>query len=63
MTRWRGLPLFQSDSTRRMYSSKRKELVLTSDFLGSYFRSYVGPNGPRDVQKYIEDGETIPLVK
>jgi predicted metalloprotease with PDZ domain len=43
--------------------AKRKELVLTSDFLGSYFRSYVGPNGPRDVQEYIEDGETIPLVK
>ena len=43
--------------------AKRKELVLTSDFLGSYFGSYVGPNGPRDVQKYIEDGETIPLVK
>jgi len=43
--------------------AKRKELVLTSDFLGSYFGSYVGPDELRDVQKYIEDGETIPLTK
>jgi len=41
--------------------ARRKELVLTSDFLGSYFGSYVGPDGPQDVQKYIENGETIPL--
>ena len=43
--------------------ARRKELVLTSDFLGSYFGSYVGPDGDRDIQKYIEDGETIPLAK
>jgi predicted metalloprotease with PDZ domain len=43
--------------------AKRKELVLTSDFLGSYFASFVGTDGPRDVQKYIEDGDTIPLAK
>jgi len=43
--------------------AKRKELILTSDFLGSYFGSYVGPDGTHDIQKYIEDGETIPLAK
>jgi len=43
--------------------AKRKELILTSDFLANYFVSYVGPEGVRDVKKYIEDGETIPLAK
>jgi len=43
--------------------AKRKELVLTSPFLGSFFASYVGPDGTRDVQRYIEDGATIPLSK
>jgi predicted metalloprotease with PDZ domain len=43
--------------------AKRKELVLTDDFLARYFGSYVGPDGARDVQKYIEDGETIPLAR
>jgi predicted metalloprotease with PDZ domain len=43
--------------------AKRKEIVLTTDFLGKHFGSYTGPDGPRDVQKYIEDGETIPLTK
>jgi predicted metalloprotease with PDZ domain len=44
-----------------LQQARRHELVLTSDFLGSYFGSYVGPDGPQDVQKYIENGETIPL--
>lgn len=43
--------------------AKRRELVLTSGLLGNYFGSYVGPDGPRDVERYIEDGETIPLTK
>jgi len=43
--------------------AKRKELILTSDFLANYFVSYVGPEGSRDVKKYIDDGETIPLAK
>jgi predicted metalloprotease with PDZ domain len=43
--------------------ARRKEVVLTSAFLGRYFASYVGPDGTRDVQRYIEDGETIPLLK
>ncbi len=43
--------------------ARRKELILTSEFLGSHFGSYVGPEGTRDIQKYIEDGETIPLAK
>ena len=41
----------------------RKELVLTNGFLSSYFGSYLGSEGSRDVQKYVEDGETIPLSK
>ncbi|MGC2476480.1 MAG: hypothetical protein WA485_19240 [Candidatus Sulfotelmatobacter sp.] len=43
--------------------ARKKELVLSSAFLGRYFASYVGPDGTRDVQRYIEDGETIPLSK
>jgi len=43
--------------------AKRKELILTSDFLGSYFGAYVGLDGPRGVQEFIENGETIPLSK
>jgi predicted metalloprotease with PDZ domain len=43
--------------------AKRKELVLSTVFLASYFGSYVGPDGARDVQKYIENGETILLSK
>jgi predicted metalloprotease with PDZ domain len=42
--------------------AKRKELVLTGDFLAGYFRSYLGADGGQDVQKYIEQGETIPLA-
>lgn len=40
--------------------ARRKELVLTDDFLGRHFSSYVGPEAVGDVQKYIEHGETIP---
>lgn len=43
--------------------AKRKEVVLTDDFLGSYFSSYLGPDGPEEVEKYIADGETIPVAK
>jgi predicted metalloprotease with PDZ domain len=43
--------------------AKRKELVLTDDFLAKYFGSYLGTDGAQDVQKYIEDGETIPFSK
>ena len=43
--------------------AKRKEVVLTDDFLANYFGIYVGPEGARDVQRYIEGGETIPLSK
>lgn len=44
-----------------LQQAKQKEVVLTSDFLASYFGSYVGPDGTQDVQKYIDDGETIRL--
>jgi predicted metalloprotease with PDZ domain len=43
--------------------AKRKELVLTDDFLAKHFGSYLGADGAQDVQRYIEDGETIPLSK
>jgi predicted metalloprotease with PDZ domain len=43
--------------------AKRKEVILNSDFLANYFGAYVGPDAPRDIQKYIEGGETIPFVK
>lgn len=43
--------------------AKRKELVLTDDFLAKYFGSYPGTDSAQDMQKYIEDGETIPLSK
>jgi predicted metalloprotease with PDZ domain len=43
--------------------AKRRELVLTGDFLAKYFGSYLGSDGVQDVQKYIEDGDTIPLAK
>ena len=43
--------------------AKRKELILTDDFLASYFGHYIGSEGSREVQEYIENGETIPLAK
>jgi predicted metalloprotease with PDZ domain len=43
--------------------AKRKELVLTDDSLAKHFGSYLGTDGAQDVQKYIEDGETIPRYK
>jgi predicted metalloprotease with PDZ domain len=41
--------------------AKTQELVLTSSFLASHFAKYVGPEA--DVQRYLENGETIPLVE
>jgi hypothetical protein len=46
-----------------LQEAMRKELVLTNGFLASYFGSYLGSEGSEDVQKYIDDGETIPLAK
>ncbi len=43
--------------------AKQREVILSSDFLGRYFTSYVGPDAPRDIEKYIEGGEMIPFVK
>jgi predicted metalloprotease with PDZ domain len=43
--------------------ARRKELLLTDDFLAKHFGSYFGSDGAQDVQKYIEEGETIPLSK
>jgi len=46
-----------------LQEAKRREVILTDDFLANYFGPYVGAEGSRDVQKYIEDGETIPPSK
>lgn len=43
--------------------AKTQELVLTSSFLASYFAKYVGPEAVSDVQRYLENGETIPLIE
>ncbi len=42
--------------------AQQKEVTLTDDFLGRHFSSYIGSQAVSDTQKYIEQGETIPLA-
>jgi predicted metalloprotease with PDZ domain len=43
--------------------AKSQELVLTTSFLASHFAKYVGSEAISDVQRYVENGETIPPVE
>lgn len=45
-----------------LHQAQSRELVLTTRFLSEHFSAYVGPDAARDIQRYIEEGETIPLA-
>ena len=45
-----------------LHEAAQKEIVLTDAFLATHFSAYVGSDAKRDIQRFVEDGETIPFL-
>jgi predicted metalloprotease with PDZ domain len=45
-----------------LHQASQKEIVLTNASLAAHFSAYVGSDATRDVQKYIDEGETLPFA-